>query len=70
MGIAFLASEYSSGMTLRDWFAGQAMAGVIVQCAHDPLEDGQTHAEKFATRCYKIANTMLTAQKKTNNTDK
>ena len=60
---AFLASEYSSGLTPRDWFAGQAMAGVIVQCAQDPLGDGQTHAEKFAARCYEIADAMLAARK-------
>jgi hypothetical protein len=38
------------GMTLRDWFAGQALAGVIGPCVHDSTKPEQTIAELFAER--------------------
>lgn len=35
-------------MTLRDWFAGQSLIGIIQTCAHDTREPGQTVKEMFA----------------------
>lgn len=43
-----------TGMSLRDWFAGQALAAVI---ASDP--DGQVPASKQAEAAYFYADAML-----------
>ena len=45
------------GMTLRDWFAGQALAGM---CAV-PVRHGTT-AETFADSAYVLADAMLRAR--------
>lgn len=43
---------YEQGMSLRDWFAGQALAGLCaLPCAVDP--------EKDARLAYKLADAML-----------
>ena len=51
------------GMTLRDWFAGQAIGAVIRQCASDGMlgfPDGvQTIEALFARNAYAIADAML-----------
>jgi hypothetical protein len=46
--------EMSSGMTLRDYFAGQALAGLLTQPAEDAFE-----ANHFATAAYQMADAML-----------
>ena len=46
------------GMSLRDWFAGQALAGNI----GNPWA---TDAEALALRFYKIADAMIAARKET-----
>lgn len=43
------------GMTLRDFFAGQALAGRNVQRAYKTWED-------MAADCYEIADAMLAAR--------
>ncbi len=43
------------GMTLRDYFAGQALAGRNVQRAYKTWED-------MAADCYEIADAMLAAR--------
>jgi len=43
------------GMTLRDWFAGQALAGVATLDTPRPFEDD-------AATCYKFADAMLKAR--------
>jgi len=50
--------EDMHGMTLRDWFAGQALAGLLA-CgeAHDEHTDSVT-----AGAAYKMADAMLTAR--------
>lgn len=52
-------ADYTSegGMTIRDWFAGQALAGFI---NHFGL-DGQKHAASF---CYQYADAMIAERKK------
>lgn len=52
-GYAF-PSDTSTGMTLRDWFAGQALASVD----HDP-----DLPEIAARAAYRIADAMLVARK-------
>ena len=46
------------GMSLRDWFAGQALAGLLTQLAED--EFGPSH---FAKASYEMADAMLEARK-------
>jgi hypothetical protein len=55
--------EGSDGMTLRDWFAGQALVGLMSHNAHDhcPLfGDG----EPFARDAYLVADAMLAERAK------
>ena len=47
----------SKGLSLRDWFAGQALAGI---CSQSPLPDTETEAAKIA---YLAADAMLAARK-------
>lgn len=50
-------TKYDSGMTLRDWFAGQALAGIKAY--------PETTGEQIfvAEICYEIADEMLEARK-------
>jgi hypothetical protein len=45
--------EQFTGMSLRDHFAGQALAGALVR------RSGRDKAEWIATDCYNIADAML-----------
>ena len=49
------------GMTLRDYFAGQAISQIIAVCANDTTH-GMTEADYFACRAYEIADAMLKAR--------
>jgi hypothetical protein len=57
-GVAIVGMN--SGMTLRDWFAGQALAGMLAGAMADGSEfnlaDDPT---KFARATYRIADAML-----------
>lgn len=46
-----------SGMSLRDWFAGQALAG-YAQFDRDDMSCGH-----IASNCYRLADAMLAARK-------
>ena len=68
-GPAFPASYYTDdgewakrdGMTLRDYFAGQAVSQIIATCANDTTH-GMSKADYFAGRAYEIADAMLKAR--------
>ena len=45
------------GMTLRDWFAGQALAGLLAESMHDCGPEGIAHD------CYLFADAMIAARK-------
>jgi hypothetical protein len=53
-----------SGMTLRDWFAGQALAGLcaLQECA--PAFEGETLSETMAALAYMQADAMLAEREK------
>jgi len=59
---------FHPGMTLRDWFAGQALSGLIVYC--EKFEGASQFQElmcaqpwdKLATVSYKYADAMLAAR--------
>ena len=51
----------SNGMTLRDWFAGQALANSKVED-----HNGPRWADYAAAQAYQIADAMLAARVKTN----
>lgn len=44
-----------SGMTLRDWFAGQALAGLV--------QNGKYASGQIADAAYSFADSMLAARK-------
>ncbi len=61
---AFPSSDpaaFQPGMTLRDWFAGQALAGMH---ARDAYDDGQQTPEQRAALAYIDADAMLTERAK------
>jgi hypothetical protein len=47
---------WTAGMTLRDWFAGQALAGVLADGTVD------LPADRLATTAFGIADAMLKAR--------
>lgn len=54
-GTAFPTYGYSQGMTLRDWFAGQSLAGLRAQLGSDDTYD-------LGMIAYKDADNMLKAR--------
>lgn len=55
--IEFNSMDYNRGMSLRDWFAGQALAGLLA----DPEMNADPHP---TARCaYNYADAMLAARK-------
>ena len=55
------APEIYYGMTMRDYFAGQAVSQIIATCANDTTH-GMSKADYFAGRAYEIADAMLKAR--------
>lgn len=55
----------SAGMTLRDWFAGQALAGLVqLRAVHEAARESGEPAEKItAAAAYEYADAMLEARK-------
>jgi hypothetical protein len=53
----------STGMTLRDWFAGQAMAGLCA-CADLYIPAGENWITYIPKKAYDVADAMMEARKK------
>jgi hypothetical protein len=61
-----VAEAQHSGMSLRDWFAGQALAGYIADPSvkfSDSNEAAETN-DVIAARCYSLADAMLAEREK------
>jgi hypothetical protein len=59
LGDYFSAAQ--GGMSLRDWFAGQALAGDMATMT---TTDARFHAERIAERCYLVADALLAERAK------
>jgi hypothetical protein len=57
-----LMSGVGQGMTLRDYFAGQALPAVISACQHDTLVKGEIPEEVFARIAFEVADAMIKAR--------
>lgn len=52
-----------AGMSLRDWFAGQAIGTVIDRCSGDTRRAHEHQTDYFARVAYEVADAMLIARK-------
>jgi len=56
-------SGFDNGMTLRDYFAGQALAGGLEQGVEDDMHCSWWHdPTKIAKRAYAVADAMMKAR--------
>lgn len=53
----------SSGMTLRDYFAGKALAGLLSDPTVLMRNDGETGPQAYARMSYEMADAMLKARR-------
>lgn len=50
-------------MSLRDWFAGQALSGLCANSDHmDSLDDSDEGVERLAAHATKLADAMINAR--------
>jgi hypothetical protein len=65
-GERFFADDYGyGGMTLRDYFAGQALQGMLASNIQVPVGSApQTNIILLASACYRAADAMLAAREK------
>lgn len=53
------------GMTLRDYFAGQAVGQCIAKCVpYECAGSDETMAQMFARKAYEVADAMIAARSK------
>jgi len=57
--LGYVATKNLNGMTLRDWFAGQALAGLLTQSV-DAAEP--EFPLIFASAAYEVADAMIKAR--------
>lgn len=58
-GVIGPPSEFASGMSLRDWFAGQALSGLLASESDDQIYP----TAGCAQRAYAMADAMLAVRK-------
>lgn len=62
-GESLAFAQSNPGMTLRDYFAGQAIVGALASRAHPKIILSEIAFDEFARDCFKLADAMLTARK-------
>jgi hypothetical protein len=51
--------DYAGGMSLRDYFAAQALPSVISNCVPMECQEGENMEQMFARKAYRVADAML-----------
>jgi hypothetical protein len=62
--VGILHTEYRPGMTLRDWFAGQALIGYLSNNQLSLMDGALMNPGKAAEWSYDQANSMLSERSK------
>lgn len=64
-GQAFPSSHYHDGMNLRDWYAGQALAGMLAHSTrYRPRQGAPSNwHDAISEEAYELADAMLAARK-------
>lgn len=63
---AYKETQHLSGMSLRDWFAGQALAATLSwDFGNEWGKEGRDHKHRAARSAYAIADAMLVAREGT-----
>ena len=57
-----LPNGHDMGMTLRDYFAGQAIVGIVAKLSDGDKEISVDYAAIFAREAYAVADAMLKAR--------
>ena len=52
----------ADGMSLRDWFAGQALVACIQKCVPQECNTGENMEQMFARKAFLVADAMLAAR--------
>lgn len=60
-GTGYPCAEHSPGLSIRDWFAGMALQGLLAHIIGVEGANGRT--SKYAERAYDYADAMLAARK-------
>ena len=53
--------QHDTGMTLRDWFAGNAMKGIVIS---ERIDGGNLLGSKIAKTAYRLADAMIAEREK------
>ncbi len=53
-----------NGMTLRDYFAGQALIGIMNICPKEDPEPGEKTSQMFSRKAYLVADAMIAERSK------
>lgn len=55
---------WQPGMSTLQWYAGQALPGVIETCARDTLKGEETREQLFARKAFAVARAMMDEARK------
>lgn len=57
-----LVAHETSGMSLRDWFAGQALAAFTREFEKEQFHSNEGNCVTISEKCYQMADAMLKAR--------
>ena len=55
----------AGGMSLRDYFAGQALVGLLAECAHPAAVGSWSQTTELSAKAYEYADAMLATRSRT-----
>ena len=60
-----IVTHEADGMSLRQWYAGMALQGLLAESAHPQSAGSWKQAGSFAANAFELADAMIAAEKET-----